>query len=125
MQFVMTHFAGVESLLHDAHEIAPRLWAHMRDLLDDINEKKEAENRASSTSGCQRAFRKGNIFLRRRWSVGLQGSFSIAGAFRSCMSEILYYPNVDEELSESRAEKAESRKIAWDAVQPGITFFLQ
>ena len=39
-----------------------------------------------------------------------------------------YYPNVDamaEELSESRAEKAESRKIAWDAVQPGITFFLQ
>ena len=30
-----------------------------------------------------------------------------------------------EELSESRAEKAESRKIAWDAVKPGITFFLQ
>ena len=39
MQFVMTHFAGVESFLHDAHEIALRLSAHMRDLLADIDEK--------------------------------------------------------------------------------------
>ena len=57
MQFVMTHFAGVERFLHDAHEIAPHMCTHMRDLLDDINEKKkEAENRASSSSGCRRAF---------------------------------------------------------------------
>ena len=39
-----------------------------------------------------------------------------------------YYPNVDamaKELSGSPAEKAEWEKIAWNAVQPGITFFLQ
>ena len=29
------------------------------------------------------------------------------------------------ELSGSPAEKAELKKLAWDAVQPGITFFLQ
>ena len=40
MQFVMTHFADVKRFLHDAHQIAPCLCAHMRDLLADINEKK-------------------------------------------------------------------------------------
>ena len=39
-----------------------------------------------------------------------------------------YYTNVDamaKELSGSPAEKAELKKLAWDAVEPGITFFLQ
>ena len=35
----MTHFADVESFLHDAHETAPHLGVHMRDLLDDINKQ--------------------------------------------------------------------------------------
>ena len=39
-----------------------------------------------------------------------------------------YYPNVDamaKELSDSPGEKAKWKKITLDAVQPGITFFLQ
>ena len=88
----MAHFADIENFFHDAHEIVPLLCAHMRDLLDDIKEKKLKMELAVVVDACEPlekatyVLEVGGLLVFRAYSV-LQALSEAAGR--------RYYTHVD------------------------------
>lgn len=126
MKFTMIHFPHVQGFLDDNQDIAPRLSDHIRAIMEDEEEQKRLKMELAGVVDAGEPFVKATYVLEGDGLL-VFSTYSALQALSTAAGQ-RHYPNVTamaQQLSNTPQEAAQLKRIARDAVEPGIAYFLR